>query len=452
MTRIDACFLALLSLLPACAFEPDDLADPAAEEAAGEPPPADERPRLLDHEPPPEEGFALEQAFPGRRGTPARGPVATNLGELELDYEVIDGVAVLEGDIVLGREEDLARARLHRSATRNLTSFRWPQGIIPYEIDSTVPAASKTMIQAAIDHWHTSTVFWFRPRSGETDYVRFTRGAGCSSAVGRQTGVQYVETAACSTGNLRHELGHTVGLWHEHTRSDRDSFIVVSWDNILDDKEKNYQTYLERNADGRDLYAMDFGSIMMYPAFVGSDQAIDTSRPVMTRLDGTTWTAQRNALSAGDIAGATRFLALDPGESTFLLRNLGAGTCLDNNSGAQQNGTTINQWACDGAANQGWYLHRIPWNDGKYIVVNHISGMCLDIPGASTQAGARLQQWSCHGYDHQQFAFLAQTGGYQLRARHSGQCLVVPGSNGASGTQVVQSVCDSGLNQRWRIE
>jgi hypothetical protein len=35
-----------------------------------------------------------------------------------------------------------------------------------------------------------------------------------------------------SSGNAVHLVGHTIGLWHEHTRPDRDSYVEVLYENI----------------------------------------------------------------------------------------------------------------------------------------------------------------------------------------------------------------------------
>ena len=37
---------------------------------------------------------------------------------------------------------------------------------------------------------------------------------------------------------MEHELGHTVGFWHEQSRPDRDNYISVIWENVLDGNYK----------------------------------------------------------------------------------------------------------------------------------------------------------------------------------------------------------------------
>ena len=46
-----------------------------------------------------------------------------------------------------------------------------------------------------------------------------------------------------------HELLHTLGFVHEHTRPDRDDFISVNTDNIEAGKEKNFEKRLEGTSD-----------------------------------------------------------------------------------------------------------------------------------------------------------------------------------------------------------
>src|SRR5262249_8781545 len=100
-------------------------------------------------------------------GEPELGRALVRLpgGVEEVAYEVVDGLAVCQGDMVLGsREEVLARDRAFRELgstqgfTVNDRRFLWPDEEVPYEIDPAVPARLRTEIGAAIAHWNANTI------------------------------------------------------------------------------------------------------------------------------------------------------------------------------------------------------------------------------------------------------------------------------------------------------
>src|SRR5262245_30550765 len=72
-------------------------------------------------------------------GTVQRGCFATNHGYRELEYELIDGRAIFEGDIILPLEDDrfaTAFGGLRPSgAGRDTATFRWAANVVPYSID-----------------------------------------------------------------------------------------------------------------------------------------------------------------------------------------------------------------------------------------------------------------------------------------------------------------------------
>jgi len=56
----------------------------------------------------------------------------------------------------------------------------------------------------------------------------------CSSYVGRQGGSQVVslEDECFNPRIVKHELMHAIGFYHEQSRTDRDDYVVVHFDNV----------------------------------------------------------------------------------------------------------------------------------------------------------------------------------------------------------------------------
>ena len=220
-------------------------------------------------------------------------------------YADVDGWAMFEGDIVLGRTADLQReeAAGHGPTLQSIgitgQQFRWPNATVPYDIDPGMPDQQR--VTDAIAHWHANTPLRFVRRSvGQTDFVMFQSGGGCSSQVGRRGGQQAVTLGqGCSTGNAIHEIGHTIGLWHEQSREDRDTFVTIVFANIDAAMQHNFTQHI---SDGDDLGAYDYGSIMHYPGDAFSNNGQATIIPRQPLPAGVVM-GQRNGLSAGDIAG-----------------------------------------------------------------------------------------------------------------------------------------------------
>jgi hypothetical protein len=106
----------------------------------------------------------------------------------------------------------------------------------------------------AINAWQQVTKIQFTQHNGESDYVYITSGTGCDSGVGRQGGQQILQLAdGCLTQQTIHEFGHTVGLLHEHTRSDRDNFIALDSNNIPEVWQSQFSKLAPGNFTGRSV-------------------------------------------------------------------------------------------------------------------------------------------------------------------------------------------------------
>jgi astacin len=215
--------------------------------------------------------------------------------------KVVDGYAIYQGDIILGRAEDvLSKAQAPQSKTNQKQGLvttavdLWPQGVIPYTIDESVGNPQNFL--DAIQHWNEKTIIKFVSRKDETNYVTFRASSDnsiCSAAAGMKGGQQFVlGSELCPTGALIHELGHTVGLMHEMARTDRDYYVRILYENIMKAGVDQYFNY-----DVNDIGDFDYGSIMIYAAADFSKNGGLTMETVPAGIP----IGQIDALSAGDI-------------------------------------------------------------------------------------------------------------------------------------------------------
>ncbi|GEM_PF-991457 len=181
----------------------------------------------------------------------------------------------------------------------------WPNGIVPFEFDANVTVGEQTAMRAAMDELEAVCNVSFRPRAGEDPFVHIQDDDGNSSGIGRPGSGQ--RTIKIFNWNFRfimcHELMHTLGVEHEQSRNDRNTFVIIALANVCQDCcsggscDHNFDM-----AGGADCGDYDFDSVMHYPpdAFSTNGMNTITAQPAFAAFQSLM--GQRNHLSDGDIA------------------------------------------------------------------------------------------------------------------------------------------------------
>uniref|UniRef100_A0A0K0F854 Metalloendopeptidase n=1 Tax=Strongyloides venezuelensis TaxID=75913 RepID=A0A0K0F854_STRVS len=173
---------------------------------------------------------------------------------------------------------DPSKNNIQRNALKPGSDKKWnilnqekDHFVIPYTIKGKFNLTERKIVRKAMDAIEKNTCIVFKPRKGEKDYVQFDNqfNEGCYSLVGREGGPQTIMLESnmyqtCLAFEIVvHELLHTVGLWHEQMRFDRDNFIKVHYENI--DKWM-YPQFAKINTDEATSYGIpyDYRSVMHY--------------------------------------------------------------------------------------------------------------------------------------------------------------------------------------------
>jgi hypothetical protein len=220
----------------------------------------------------------------------------------------VDGDFWFSEDISLTQEQFEQLYEQSDPATRSLVTKSvakiWPKGVVYYrmpEIGTMNAGMQQTYaknVKKAIDMISSKTNIKFVQQTNQREYLVFIYAGGNSSPLGwTQNKTNTIRMYNIeSAGIIAHEILHSLGVYHEQSRPDRDKHIIFYPERVDPKHRFNYNIAWSAQMSG----PLDFGSIMMYPS---DGFAISNKLPCMTKLDGSWIRAQRSALTAGDYAG-----------------------------------------------------------------------------------------------------------------------------------------------------
>ncbi|KZM28634.1 metalloendopeptidase [Ascochyta rabiei] len=181
--------------------------------------------------------------------------VSNSSNTRRLSYFVQSGLAITHGDVIYSSEDELLRKV--KAQKRSLSYFAddkeslWPSARIEYKWQS-----EDAKGQGRQEAWEEATKRW----TDMLPFVKFSENpagdaqsedvvtlvptentGSCFSPIGKAQNSQsnqiMLDSECGGAGTYTHELGHTLGLFHEHMRPDRDEYVTINCANVMQSDE-----------------------------------------------------------------------------------------------------------------------------------------------------------------------------------------------------------------------
>jgi Astacin (Peptidase family M12A)/Abnormal spindle-like microcephaly-assoc'd, ASPM-SPD-2-Hydin len=229
------------------------------------------------------------------------------------------GKAVYQGDILLDHVEQSPNGPQAQSFGIAYSEYMWPLVGSVYQIPYTIDPSSGDMtnLNTAISTFNStfSGLIQLVPYTSQTNYIDFDFNADDTSGVceayeGMIGGEQVVGgSGTCTVATILHEMGHTVGVWHEQSRPDRDTYVTVNYGAVIKASRSFFDPISD---DQQELTPYDYASVMEYPAYSFSRNG----EPCIESIPAGIPLSNPNGYSAADIDGIERLYGAIPTQVT----------------------------------------------------------------------------------------------------------------------------------------
>lgn len=229
------------------------------------------------------------------------------IGDMLLTKGQYEEIFETEGPSEKEFEDEATLKKLHEGAKYS-DAKTWPNGILPIQFAAGITKAEKDKFMNYCKMWGEGTSVKCVHRSGQRAHVYVTKSTSISGACTAQYGyrkntrrtITLPYSGCWSRRSILHELGHVLGLMHEHQRPDRDRYIRVKWSNIRSDVKFAF----DKKRASLKSSKFDFDSIMMYSSYSFTK---NYRMPTMVKYNNqqSTWNAS-SKLSKTDIETMAR--------------------------------------------------------------------------------------------------------------------------------------------------
>ncbi len=214
----------------------------------------------------------------------------------------------------------------------------WTGGVVYYQFDANIgdvdgrpfsgdAAARRAAFVAATDAWEAAVPgLSFIEGTGSGYYILVASANGNSSWVGMISLGSQPQSMSLYNWNYKyiiaHEIGHALGVLHEQSRPDRDTYVIVNLANIDDTYEYNYDKAIGAAAHGSYDYEsmMHYGRCSFWDAGAGTCgingytmDAVPAGAALvgMTESQANNAMGQRDHMTIGDASGVNAVYSSD---------------------------------------------------------------------------------------------------------------------------------------------